>query len=51
MWVIIYGDLNEGIKGVKGLFCSEGEAEEYANDPDENNLGHYETFAYKIDKS
>jgi len=46
MWVIIYGDLGEGIKGVVGTFDSEDEAEEYS---ETHNLGHFEKFAYEME--
>lgn len=47
MWVIVYGDLGEGIQGVAGPFNSEDEAEEYS---ETHNLGHFEKFIYELDK-
>lgn len=45
-WVIVYGDLSEGVGGVVGPFDSEAEAEDYA---DENNLGHYDKLIRKME--
>ena len=47
MWIIIYGDLLEGIQGVIGLFDTETEAEDYAEC---HNLGHFEKFIFQLDK-
>ena len=44
MFVIIYGDLFDGIQGVIGLFKTEDMAEEYG---ESHNLGHYE---WKVEK-
>jgi hypothetical protein len=46
MFVIVYGDLGEGIQGIVGLFKTEEEAENYA---DSHNLGHFEKHIRKID--
>ena len=47
MWVIVYGGLDEGIKGVVGPFDSEEEAEDYL---DTHNLGHFGKFIYKLEQ-
>ena len=46
MWVIVYGDLFEGIQGVVGAFRSEDDAEEYM---ESHNLGHFEKAAYQLE--
>jgi hypothetical protein len=45
-FVIVYGDLGEGIQGVVGPFDTEAQAEEYA---ETYNLGHYEKFVYELE--
>lgn len=45
-WVIVYGDLSEGIVGVVGPFDTETKAEDYA---DTHNLGHYDKIISKVE--
>ena len=46
-WVIVYGDLGEGLQGVVGNFGSEKDAEEYA---ESHNLGHFEKYIFQTDR-
>lgn len=46
MWIIAYGDIFEGFKGVVGTFNSEEEAGEYM---ESHNLGHFEKAVYKLE--
>ncbi len=45
-FVIVYGDLFEGIQGVIGPFETEDKAEIYG---ESHNLGHYEWMTYELE--
>lgn len=45
-FVIVYGDLNEGIQGVIGPFDTKKQAEEYA---DSHGLDYSEGFFYELE--
>ena len=46
MYLIIDGDLFDGIQGVIGFFKTEDDAEEYM---ESHNLGHYEKAIYQLE--
>ena len=46
-WVIVYGDLGEGIQGVVGNFGSEEDAEVYA---ESHNLGHFTKYIFQTER-
>jgi hypothetical protein len=46
-FIIIYGDLSDGIQGAVGPFDTEPEAEYYM---DTHNLGHYEKLTITLEK-
>lgn len=45
-WVIVYGELGEGVQGTVGLFDTREDAEDYA---DGHNLGHYEKVVRELE--
>lgn len=47
MWVVVYGNLFEGVQGVVGPFEDEEDAEKYM---ESHNLGHFEKAVYRLDK-
>lgn len=47
-WVVCYGDIFEGFKGVVGPFANEEEAEEYS---EIHNLGHFTKAVFELEMS
>ena len=46
MWVIVYGDIFEGLQGAVGPFSNEDEAIAYM---ESHNLGHFNKQVYQLD--
>ena len=46
MWIVIAGDLAEGIQEIRGPFDTQEDAERYM---DSHNMGHYPRNVYEVE--